>query len=792
MVFPPAPINLEPTRTTAEKERFLENLWSAQAKYRTRYGQSVVLCSNESEVEVKGGRSTTARTYFNVYQRTAFLQEVKKTKIVLHIDSLGTADPLPLGMACPPYVVVRVQPMAGEISRYSVTSTDPNGDPEEEIVQTARIPGRVVQTIQQYGLFKFRTGCDSRPATPTASVRSRAHIFSLDAISRNLFSSRPGSSKGELFGGSINGHRRSRSKSSASRSSIYTQTTTTADGSLAKFSYRSGSTTTAATSLASGEEDSFCGSRSGSSRRKLVKRSRSPASRPCSPGPLSTPLSRSPSPTKYMTPEEATMSLDKSEDDLTSRLELARRNSQNQHNKPLPSLQDSKLIEDTIYEEDPPMQLKRASRMSNMNEILSPPRTRSPAPGLAAPQSPEVRRFGPRSPSLPPTSPASTRLQELSEDADVDLVDDTFRLGEPSTAGLQNDTPSPLPRSKRQPFMSASTDVANSSVQVAVNNIEPLSIKKKSSIRSGHNVYTSPRKSFRRMSPLSKASARVISPRKISFESKSNRPSQSFASTEQLDRIIQLASTTKEDVDGSRRALKRIKLDVDELRVNSSGGSADPRRSPSPEKAFARTSQQANTPLTREAQARLDEMRHLIAKRQMEGTTRIRPHSIAPESVAISPSDATHTVVIDRLEESTKDADHYITRAVTNHERLWENLEQLSRDFKEKATEFDKARIELQNTRRQCELVKSLLADATAEKEIMYEAFNEELDAMYNDVNLPRDEAWQAMTEDLSKTKESRNTLSEENSKLKRRISELETEKEEWAGLLRAHGLDIP
>jgi len=66
---------------------------------------------------------------------------------------------------------------------------------------------------------------------------------------------------------------------------------------------------------------------------------------------------------------------------------------------------------------------------------------------------------------------------------------------------------------------------------------------------------------------------------------------------------------------------------------------------------------------------------------------------------------------------------------------------------------------------------------------------------MYNDVNLPRDEAWQAMTEDLSKTKESRNTLNEENSyaqiqssllllidplrKLKRRIAELEAEKEE-------------
>jgi len=193
--------------------------------------------------------------------------------------------------------------------------------------------------------------------------------------------------------------------------------------------------------------------------------------------------------------------------------------------------------------------------MSNMKDILSPSRARSPAPGFAAQQSTEARRFGPRSPSLPPTSPASSRLRELSEDADIDLADDTFRLGEPSTAGLENDTPSPLPRSKREPFMPASTDVANSSINITVNNIEPLSIKKKSSMRSGHNVYTSPRKSFRKMSPLSKTTARVISPRKISLESKSNRPGQSFASTEQLDRIVQLVSTTKEDV---RRAYSSV------------------------------------------------------------------------------------------------------------------------------------------------------------------------------------------------------------------------------------------
>ena len=46
--------------------------------YRTKAGQSVVLGGEETEVESRGGRVTIARTYFNVYQRTSFLQESKK------------------------------------------------------------------------------------------------------------------------------------------------------------------------------------------------------------------------------------------------------------------------------------------------------------------------------------------------------------------------------------------------------------------------------------------------------------------------------------------------------------------------------------------------------------------------------------------------------------------------------------------------------------------------------------------------------------------------------------------
>lgn len=36
--------------------------------------------------------------------------------------------------------------MAGELSRYKVTSSDPNDEHEEDIVQTSRVPARIVQT----------------------------------------------------------------------------------------------------------------------------------------------------------------------------------------------------------------------------------------------------------------------------------------------------------------------------------------------------------------------------------------------------------------------------------------------------------------------------------------------------------------------------------------------------------------------------------------------------------------------------------------------------------------------
>jgi protein ECT2 len=78
------------------------------------------------------------------------LTTFRQPKIVLHLDPSGVADPLPFGISAPPYVIVRVQPMAGELCRYVVTSSDPDDEGEEDIVHTASVPARVVQTSKCY------------------------------------------------------------------------------------------------------------------------------------------------------------------------------------------------------------------------------------------------------------------------------------------------------------------------------------------------------------------------------------------------------------------------------------------------------------------------------------------------------------------------------------------------------------------------------------------------------------------------------------------------------------------
>jgi hypothetical protein len=126
----------------------------------------------------------------------------------------------------------------------------------------------------------------------------------------------------------------------------------------------------------------------------------------------------------------------------------------------------------------------------------------------------------------------------------------------------------------------------------------------------------------------------------------------------------------------------------------------------------------------------MEEMRQLISKRSGE----------APPYRGQAGTDAGRTTeFLKFIEDSVSEADKSLVRAASSQEALSINIGLLAADLKEvslpcnisthqsihllsqKASLLEKSRVELQSTKRQCELVKSLLADSTAENEIMYE-----------------------------------------------------------------------
>lgn len=402
--------------------------------------------------------------------------------------------------------------------------------------------------------------------------------------------------------------------------------------------------------------------------------------------------------------------------------------------------------------------------------------------------------------------------------ADLDLALEsaiTDMTNIPVTPTRKNSSSS-IPRSKRQPFEPmGNTDATPKAVPPASGiprPVEPLAIKKRNIVRSSPGQG---RRGSIRNSPLSKPVGKGMSPKRASPRvgrimqpAKANPvpPTPLPPAVEQawknddLDKLIKLAESTKVDIESSKRAVKRIKLEFDQLKSTASNVHTPVEDNPRPEspisplKRATRTPQTPSTPVTREAQQRMDEMRQMIGRRNDLTPRKVRPVVDTSEKPPPLPTPtASEPLRLDGLDKAIEtfvfDVDGKLAQAAENQDAVQEGLREVSAKLRERALEHERVKIELQSIRRQCEVVKNLLADATAEKEIMYEAFNEELDSMYNDVQLPDDEAWTALTTDLQQTKQARNDLSKENAQLKLQLSEAERQKEEWGALLRAHGL---
>ena len=198
----------------------------------------------------------------------------------------------------------------------------------------------------------------------------------------------------------------------------------------------------------------------------------------------------------------------------------------------------------------------RPSSRASRSTRSTTPRPESPTKHTRSSShtSTERRLMGPRNPSpLPPKSPVPYQAELPSMDDDLAL-ETINRMIDPA---LHTPTPSAIPRSKRQPFYSTSnteatpkaTDVFSSGP--AATPIEPLSIKKKTSLRTSA-VLTShtPRKNYVRNSPLSRSLNRVVSPRRVSPGFKKMKPNGSTALSliEDLEHLKYVCVSTKEDV----------------------------------------------------------------------------------------------------------------------------------------------------------------------------------------------------------------------------------------------------
>lgn len=169
----------------------------------------------------------------------------------------------------------------------------------------------------------------------------------------------------------------------------------------------------------------------------------------------------------------------------------------------------------------------------------------------------ERRPLGPRSPSpLPLTSPRPQSYSELP--AMDDDIDDPTSSQRPSSSTSHYNPQTPgIKRSARQHlFPVGNTDATPksnmlSSIPIATP-IEPLSIKKKTSLRNS-GIPTNPstmKKMYARSSPLNKTLHRVVSPRRVSPQIRRHKLGNSVSSSKDTDfeELEHLVVSAKEDV----------------------------------------------------------------------------------------------------------------------------------------------------------------------------------------------------------------------------------------------------
>ncbi|OCF31354.1 hypothetical protein I316_06959 [Kwoniella heveanensis BCC8398] len=810
-VQPPFSVALDPVATQRDKLRFIHNLWNAQALARAKLATKdvrtvprVLAMNSEVELDSAGEAFGRAKCFWDIWDRSGW-NDQRKGKVVVLVDETGIADPLPLQDRGPPLLSIRLQPMSGSLCRFSYSTIEVQ-DEDRMVIDMSEVPEKIALTVHRYGIFKFRTGTTSCPTTPSAaSHRLRPSMLNLDAISRNL------------FGGSVTGRgthpdalsvsankRASRSEMNRTptlheeshrepaRQTLSRQSSSPSDGLIAGAPYKSLYNDIGQSEVDLNERLLLARKNSKPAASLLISAATEP---PDSDDNENRDLEQAEASLRATPPAEAAPP----SASITAPLRLVKIPSPGKALSP--PLVSSPLVSPPtdVTPRATPLNIRSTPTLghalpANGQSLFTSPRSIA-SPSLpmssAAPLSPRPLPNGPRSPL--PGSRIPIQQQQQQQPAAIGSAHTKLRIvsgggrrisvgremvplkGEGGGGGDENESPLSLAKSTPPPHISTKRQHSTDNLtprkrspsrsplhpsEGAASPLHPTINGRKPSLT--HKVPGSRRTSGGKPGSR-RSSGPLTTPRTVSASQTSvNSVATSTATVIDVD--VKQYPDLSAAIEGSHHKIhdalgstKRLKSELSGLRKQISKEV----KGKDLAQRLERNASLPRSPQRRNINRIADIDRYELVTSSRHATS--GKHEI--DAIVMDECARGAASIVDRVEGNLRQASSGCEQAALLATQLTSVNDRQSQ-------EILSLQGQLQRSRESHDLAQRQLHDAQIELDVIYEAFNTELDGMFDDAQLPETDAFRALQADLKTTKGQRNQLELENKKLRRELEE--------------------
>ncbi|KAL1406084.1 hypothetical protein Q8F55_007767 [Vanrija albida] len=843
-VHPPYSVGFDPSATRRDKLRFVHNIWAAQALARSKLLPTQVkaipqVLETPEELDISGAPDpfTMAKLYWNIWDRPGWETEEVKARILVRIDEDGEFPDISLGNSANPKFILHLQPLAGGICRLSWRLPNRGTDDNETMAPLDEIVEKVARRVGRSRAFHpdetVNVASPSAPNTPSAGrTPSRAgrarHEFarSIDASLTaagiaNIFAPSSASSRGghtDAFGSTST--KRSRSVTSRTSTAETSRTSldkrsVTSDGqsmpqtpkspmSPSRAGYRSDEGYPPAPSLSEGHDK---GMRPGSSSPAVQSRvaariaameertSLETSPLKTSGQPQKSPVRRTPS--RVPVPTLASSVFARDDSTLTRDSSLSSLPQSPTRTTAKPDALSPRPQGTGGYVAPLPPPLASGQAISPTKRTLSP-RPPLPGPGqvalgIVSPQQNHpgsVRRPLPQPPTVdltdapaPPPSKliglgAPPRLRITSGSARSSVVgDENSSLRSTSGQKRQHLADHLSPR-KRSP--SDSPMQRREGEMTPTQTPEPI-LPGVSSRQVSTTSTLTPRGSRQSSTTGALTPSRRVSAVSVASAASGATVHTITSATDDCDIIMSdhadlstAANSVRQKVGDARILTRRIRVDAKNLHKMT--------KDRENQWDVARTPSLPRSPHNRNIRRQAD----------LLGAYEDVPRSVSPGVASKGEKEQSLDDIVRSLVKTSDKLETRLKEALADTERV----RMLARQSAEAEAQHTSATAvwesQIQRSKEREDLVREHLAVREMELDEIYNAFNTELDSMYNDLTLPQpDAAAAALRKDLQETKAQRNQYQLENSRLKQQLEEERQKREHWAKLLRAQGIPL-